>query len=43
MTTTINITSSTGTINIFNNTDKTINPFMYIPTKACNKCRLIKQ
>ena len=42
MTTTNNITN-TGTINIYNNTDKTINPNMYIPTKACNKCRSTKQ
>ena len=42
MTTTNNITN-TGTINIYNNTNQTINPNMYIPTKACNKCRSIKQ
>ena len=41
--TTVNITTSTDTININNNTDQTINPNMYIPTKACNRCRTIKQ
>ena len=41
--TTINITTPTTTINIYNNTDKTINPNMYIPTKACYRCRIIKQ
>ena len=41
--TTVNITTSTGAININNNTDKTINPNIYIPTKVCSKCRTIKQ
>ena len=51
MTTTNNITN-TGTINIYNNTDTTINPNpkllnnhspnVYIPTKVCNICRRIK-
>ena len=50
--TTVNITSSTGTININNNTEQTINPNqellnnnssnVYIPTKVCNTCRIIK-
>ena len=43
MTTIVNITTSTGAININNNSDKTINPNTYTPTKACNKCRTIKQ
>ena len=43
MTTTNNITTSTVNMNIHNNTDQTINPNMYIPTKACNRCRIIKQ
>ena len=43
MTTTNNITSSIVTINIYNNTDKTINPNIYIPTKVCNKCCTSKQ
>ena len=34
--TTVNITTSTGAINIYNNTDQTINLNMYIPTNACN-------
>ena len=48
-----NITTTTATINIYNNTDKTINPNkeplynnlpnIYIPTKVCNACRIIKQ
>ena len=41
--TTVNITTSTGTSNINNNTDQTLNPNMYIPTKVCSKCRTIKQ
>ena len=51
--TTLNITTSTGSININNNTDKTINSNsnpellnnqsnVYIPTKVCNACRTIK-
>ena len=40
--TTVNITTSTGTININNNTDQTINPNMYITTKVCKTCRTIK-
>ena len=50
--TTVNITTSTTTINIYNNTDQTIkrntelldnNPLnVYIPTKVCNICRTIK-
>ena len=43
MTTTNNITTSTMNMNIYNNTDQIINPNMYIPTKACNRCRIIKQ
>ena len=43
MTTTNNITTSTATINNYNNTDQTINPNRYIPTKVCNTCRTIKQ
>ena len=43
MTTTNNITTSTVNMNIYNNTDQTINPNMYIPTKACYTCRTIKQ
>ena len=51
MTITINIATSTGTININNNTDKPItsnirllnnSPNVYIPTKVCNTCRTIK-
>ena len=52
MTTTNNITSSTTTINIYNNTDKTINPNteqinknqqnVDIPTKVCSKCNTSK-
>ena len=42
MTTTNNITN-TGTINIYNNTDQTINPNMYIPITACNRCHSTKQ
>ena len=42
MTTTNNITN-TGTINIYNNTDQTINSNMYIPIKACNRCHSNKQ
>ena len=41
MTTTNNITTSTNTININNNTDQTVNPNMDIFTKVCNKCRTI--
>ena len=41
--TTVNITTPTTTINIYNNTDQTINPNMYIPSKACNRCLTIKQ
>ena len=41
--TTVNITTSTGTININNNTDQTINPNRYIPTKVCKICHTIKQ
>ena len=50
--TTVNITTSTGAININNNTDQTINPNpellnnkpsnVYIPTKVCKTCRTIK-
>ena len=40
--TTVNITTSTGAININNNTDQTINPNIYIPTKVCNRCNTIK-
>ena len=43
MTSTNNITTSTTTINIYNNSDQIINPNTYIPTKACNRCRIIKQ
>ena len=43
MNTTNNIATFTVNINIYNNTDTTINSNMYIPTKACNKCRTIKQ
>ena len=48
--TTINITN-TGTINIYNNNEQTINPNtellnnqsnVYIPTKVCSTCRTIK-
>ena len=41
--TTVNITTSATTININNNTDKPINSNMYIPTKVCSKCRIIKE
>ena len=51
MTTTNNITN-TGTINIYNNTDTTINsnpellnnhsPNVYIPIKVCSKCNSSK-
>ena len=41
MTTTNHITN-TGTINIYNNTNQTINPNMYIPTTVCKTCRTIK-
>ena len=51
MTTTNNITN-TDTINIYNNTDQTINPnpellnnnpsIVYISTKVCKTCRTIK-
>ena len=40
--TTVNITTSTDTININNNTDQTINPNTCIPTKVCKTCRIIK-
>ena len=49
--TTLNIPTFTGTININNNTDKTINSNpellnnqsnVYIPTKVCDACRTIK-
>ena len=40
--TTLNITTSTGTINIYYNTDQTINPNMYIPPKVCKTCRTIQ-
>ena len=43
MTTTNNITTTTINLNIYNNTDQTINPNMYIPTKVCKTCRTIKQ
>ena len=42
MTTTNNITTSTVNMNIYNNTDQTINPNKYIPTKVCSICRTIK-
>ena len=42
MTTTNNITTSTVNMNIYNNTDQIINPNMYIPTKVCKTCRIIK-
>ena len=52
MTTTNNITTSTVTINNYNNTEQIINPNtellnnnplnVYIPTKVCNTCRIIK-
>ena len=52
MTTTNNITTSKGTINIYNNTDKTIDsnpellnnnsPNVCIPTNVCKTCRTIK-
>ena len=41
--TTVNITTPTTIIKIYNNTDQTINTNMYIPTKVCNTCRIIKQ
>ena len=41
--TTVNIKTSTTTINNYNNTDQTINPNMYIPTKVCKTCRTIKK
>ena len=41
--TTVNITTSTMNMNIYNNTEQTINFNMYIPTKVCNKCRTIKE
>ena len=50
--TTVNITTSTGDININYNTDQTINPNpellnnnpsnVYIPIKVCKTCRTIK-
>ena len=50
--TTVNITTSTTTINNYNSTDKTITPNtgqldnsplnVYIPTKVGNTCRTIK-
>ena len=40
--TTVNITTSSNTININNNADQTVNPNMDIPTKVCNKCRTLK-
>ena len=43
MTTTNNITTTTMNMNIYNNTDQTINLNMYIPTKVCKTCRIIKQ
>ena len=43
MTTTNNITTFTVNMSIYNNTDQTINPNTYIPTKVCSKCRTIKQ
>ena len=39
----VNITTSTTTININNNTNKIINYNIYIPTKVCSKCRIIKK
>ena len=41
--TTVNATTPTTTINIYNNINKIINPNMYIPTKACNRCYIIKK
>ena len=41
--TTNNITTTTMNMNIYNNTDQTINPNMYIPTKVCKTCCTIKQ
>ena len=41
--TTVIITTSTMNMNIYNNTEQTINPNMYIPTKVCKTCRTIKQ
>ena len=43
MTTTNNITTFTVNMNIYNNSDQTINYNVYFPTKACNTCRIIKQ
>ena len=43
MTTTNNITTSTINMNIYNNTEQTIDPNMYIPTKVCKICRTIKK
>ena len=49
--TSVNITTSIGAINIYNNTEQTINPNVellynqpnvYIPTKVCNTYRTIK-
>ena len=49
--TSVNITTSIGAINIYNNTEQTINlnvellynqPNVYIPTKVCIKCYYIK-
>ena len=40
--TTVNITTSTTSININNNTKQTINPATYIPTKAFKRCNTIK-
>ena len=42
MITTNNITTTTMNMNIYNNTDQTINANMDIPTKVCSKCRTIK-
>ena len=52
MTTTNNITTTTMNINIYNNTDQTITlntdllnnnpPNVFIPTKVCSTCRIIK-
>ena len=43
MKTTNKITTITMNMNIYNNTDQNVNPNMYIPTKVCSKCRIIKE